>query len=111
MINIRDALIKYKNIAATPYTMEQIRNKINDEKSYIPLTTIFSKLGEFFLVESTDKSQAFIFDDERIFASWYFCNNDNDNYIIYIFNDSIKAITYQLILINSKTRDNLGHIL
>lgn len=111
MINVRDTLIKYKDIAATPYTMEQIHNKINDEKSYIPLTTIFSKLGEFFLVESTDKSQAFIFDDERTIANWYYHNNDKDNYIIYVFNDSIKAITYQLILINSKTRDNLGHIL
>lgn len=111
MINIRDTLIKYKDIAATPYTMEQIRNKINDEKSYIPLTAIFSNLGEFFLVESTDKSQAFIFDDERIFASWYFCNNDKDNYIIYIFNNTINIITYQIMLIDSKTRDNLGHIL
>ena len=111
MIDIRDTLIKYKNIAATSYTMEQMRIKIHDEKSYIPLTTIFSKLGEYFLVESTDKSQVFIFNDERAIVDWYYHNNDKDNYIIYIFNDSIKTIVYQIILIDAKTHENLNNIL
>lgn len=111
MINVRDTLIKYKDIAATSYTMEQIRNKINNEKSYIPLTIIFSKFGEFFLVESTDKSKTYIFDDGRTIANWYYHNNNKDNYIIYIFNNTINIITYQIMLIDSKTHDNLSNIL
>ena len=111
MIDIRNTVIKYKDIAATSYTMEQMRIKTNDEKAYIPLINIFSKLSEIFLVESIDKSQVFIFDDERTIADWYYHNNDKDNYTIYIFNNSIKVIIYQIILIDAKTHENLNNIL